>query len=294
MSEDMSTSEPNELVESHLYLVQHIVNHLASRYPRHIDRSELWSAGASGLVDASRRYDPETGVPFARYASIRIRGAIIDSTRSRDWATRSLRRDMRELDSAASEFEQGHGRAASSVELAEQLGLSTEEVAARQSAAQSAMLLHLDQPVSAVPEEGTYGDRIPERHERHLPEEALEQRELVGTMRTAVKHLPDTQRKVVEAYFFEGRLLRDIAEDLGVTEARVSQIRSEALTAIQAYFSDSYPEVPQVSQNAPGLRRRAAYISQVAERSTWLSRLEAGTELRVTGGEAATAGSRGA
>lgn len=293
MSED-TTTDPNELVESHLYLVQHIVNHLASRYPRHIDRSELWSAGASGLVDASRRYDPATGVPFARYASIRIRGAIIDSTRSRDWATRSLRRDMRELDSAASEFEQGHGRAASIEELAEQLGLTTEQVAARQSAAQAAMLLHLDQPVSAVPEEGTYGDRIPERQERNLPEEALEQQELVGTTRVAVEHLPEVQRRVVEEYFFEGRLLRDIADDLGVTEARVSQIRSEALTAVQAYFAETFPDVPAVARKAPGVRRRAAYVSQVAERSTWLSRLEAGIELTSAGDEAVAAGSRSA
>ncbi len=97
-------STANALVEEHLYLVQHIVNQLAVRYPRHVDRQELWAAGAAGLVDASRRYDPGAEVPFARYASIRIRGAIIDSTRSRDWATRSLRRRAREMSEVAREL----------------------------------------------------------------------------------------------------------------------------------------------------------------------------------------------
>lgn len=267
---------PDQLVESHLYLVQHIVNQLASRYPRHIDRSELWSAGAAGLVDASRRYDPATGVPFSRYASIRIRGAIIDSTRTRDWATRSLRREMRTLSTAASEFEQQHGRSATTSELAELLGLTVDEVASLQSAAQTASLLHLDQPVGPAPDDGTFGDRIPELVTDHLPAEAIEQQELVGTVRTAVEMLPDVQRLVVEAYFFDGRLLRDIADELGVTEARVSQIRSEALTAIQAYFSDAFGDVPPVARTAPGVRQRAAFVANVAAASTWRSRLEAG------------------
>ena len=78
----------DQLVVDHLGLVQHIVSSLSSRYPRHVDRNDLWNAGALGLVEASKRYDETVGIPFARYAAIRVRGAIIDSTRSRDWATR--------------------------------------------------------------------------------------------------------------------------------------------------------------------------------------------------------------
>ena len=279
------TAEANRRVEDHLYLVQHVVNQLASRYPRHIDRSELWSAGAAGLVDASRRYDPATGVPFARYASIRIRGAIIDSTRTRDWATRSLRRDMRAMDQQAAAFEQAHGRAPSNEELAEQLGMTTEEVAERQSAAAAANLLHLDQPVAhGEQDEPTFGERIPERDEERLPDTALEQQELLGTVRTAIHFLPDTQREVVERYFFGGELLRDIADSLGVTEARVSQIRSEALHAVRAYFAEHFDEVPSVPSNAPGTRRRAVYVEQVAQGSTWRERLDQGREAALSAG----------
>lgn len=269
---------PNGLVESHLDLVGQLVNQLASRYPRHIDRAELWSAGAAGLVDASRRYDAATGVPFARYASIRIRGAIIDSTRTRDWATRSLRREMRAMSGVKASFEQRHGRQPTVDELAAALGTTTAEVSACQSAATTATVLHLDQPISTTPEETTFGERIPERSPQHLPEEALEHQELVGTVRTAIRHLPETQRAVLEAYFFEGRLLREIAETLGVTEARVSQIRGEALIAVRAYFSEAFADVPAVPENAPGARRRTAYLADMAERSTWRSRLQAGID----------------
>ncbi len=273
-----ASAEANELVESHLYLVQHVVNQLASRYPRHIDRGELWSAGASGLVDASRRYDPDTGVPFARYATIRIRGAIIDSTRTRDWATRSLRRDMREIVTTEAAFEQEHGRSPSPEELATALGISAAELGARRDAAANANLLHLDQRVGGDDGEDaiSYGDLIPEKDQRSLPEDALERTELLGTVRIAVHHLPETQREVVERYFFDGELLRDIAADLGVTEARVSQIRSEALHAVQAYFASTHDGVPEVPASAPGMRRRAAYVAEVAAASTWRSRIELG------------------
>ncbi len=275
--DEPASAGANHLVESHLYLVQHVVNQLASRYPRHIDRGELWSAGASGLVDASRRYDPDTGVPFARYATIRIRGAIIDSTRTRDWATRSLRRDMREISTTEASFEQEHGRTPSAEELAIALGITAEEVDARRDAAANANLLHLDRRVGGDEDDSvSYGDLIPEKDQRSLPEDALEQTELLGTVRIAVRHLPEIQREVVERYFFDGELLRDIAADLGVTEARVSQIRSEALHAVQAYFASTHDGVPEVPASAPGMRRRAAYVAEVAAASTWRSRVEEG------------------
>lgn len=284
--EEMSTAtapeqpcDRDELTASHLYLVQHIVNQLASRYPRHVDRGELWSAGAFGLVDASRRYDPATGIPFGRYAAIRIRGAIIDSTRTRDWATRALRREMRTVRDASERFEEQHGRSASSPELAELLGITTAELASYQSAAAAATLLHLDYAApGAEPGESTFGERIEERQPDHLPEEAVEHRELIGTVRAAVEALDDVQRDVVERSFFNGELLRDIADSLGVTEARASQIRTEAVNAMRAYFGTTFEGVPAVADSAPGLRRRAAYVATMSAHTTWRTRLEAGAD----------------
>lgn len=270
------TTRANELVEEHLYLVQHIVNQLAVRYPRHVDRQDLWAAGAAGLVDASRRYDPATEVPFARYASIRIRGAIIDSTRSRDWATRSLRRRARELSEAARELEQRNGHTPNVAELAAALDVSEDDVRDRQRASERATLLQLDQPVS----DGDGGvetleSLLPEEDQAMLPADALEERELIGTMRVAIEHLDEPHRTVVQRYYFGGELLQDIATTLGVTEARVSQICSEALTAMRAWMATRFEGVPEVASNAPGARRRAAYLASMQSHTTWQSCLDA-------------------
>ncbi len=261
------------LVTEHLYLVQHVVNALASRYPRHIDRTELYSAGALGLVEAAHRFDDTAGVPFARYATVRIRGAMIDSTRTRDLASRRLRRTMRGVDAARQGFETSEGRAPTTAELAGLLGVGETELAQRQAAVRAATLLHLDQ--RADDDGATLGEGIEEGDREWLPEEAIEDRELVGSVRTAVAGLPAVQREVVDRYYFRGEMLRDIAADLGVTEARVSQIRSEAVTAMQSWFGASFEGVPAVAEGAPGVRQRAAYVAAMQTSTTWQGRLAA-------------------
>jgi RNA polymerase sigma factor for flagellar operon FliA len=269
------TVDTDALVTKHLHLVQHVVNQVASGFPRHVDRSELWSAGAYGLVDAARRYDPTSGVPFGRYAAIRVRGAIIDSTRSRDFATRRLRRDLRTMGEASERFEIEHGRTPNDMELAGMLGMAADEVASRRAAAKTSTVLQLDMPLPGSDGQETLADRIAETSVGHLPDEHLEQAELVGTIREAVVHLDGVHREVIERHFFGGELLRDIADSLGCTEARVSQLRSEALNAMRAHFGQVYDNVPEVPEEAPGRRRRAAYVASLAASSTWRSRLDA-------------------
>ena len=88
----------DELIESHMALVGHIVRETMVRIPAHVNRDDLTSAGLTALVQAARGFDAERGVPFARYAATRIRGAILDELRSIDWASRSVRRRARDLD----------------------------------------------------------------------------------------------------------------------------------------------------------------------------------------------------
>jgi RNA polymerase sigma factor FliA len=273
-----TSTDVNELVESHLHLVGHVVNQLSARFPRHVDRDELHGAGAAGLVDAAHRYDPETGVPFARYASIRIRGAILDATRSRDWATRRLRRDLRAIENASNELEAQLQRRPDDAEVAARLGTDESSVRERRAAAITSTVLTLDRPVHSD-EEGSasLADRLIEDDLTWLPDPALERNELVGTLRTAIAHLPELPRRVLVENHFEGRLLRDIADDLGVTEARASQLRHEAIHALQAYFATAFDGVPAVPESAPGKRRRAAYVAQVAANTTWRARLEGAT-----------------
>lgn len=256
----------NALATAHLDLVAHVVNQVAMRYPRHVDRQELWSAGAFGLVDAARAYRPETGIPFPRYASIRIRGAIIDSTRSRDWAARSVRRGFRELQLVEERFESEHGRRPADAELAKLLGITPEDLRLRRAAAVNASLLHLDQPdVDDIP----LGERIPEQSIDRLPDQAFDHREMVGVLEKAVVHLPPIQREVIERYYLKSELLQSIAESMDLTEARVSQIRSEAVNSMRAYFAVIYDGVPDVSTDAPGKRSRAAYVAALTGQAPW-------------------------
>ncbi len=264
--------ELNELAASHVELVQHIVNQVATRFPRHVDRGELWSAGAIGLVEASRSYNAETGVPFARFASIRIRGAIIDSTRKRDWAVRSLRRQMRELREAEERIETARGRHATDEEIAQALGISLADLAARRTASLTSSLLHLDHE---DPDRVSLGERIIEEEPERLPDENLANREMIGTLRSAVEGLPELQRDVIMRYYIDGEMLQSIAESLDVTEARVSQIRAEAVNSMRGFFTTLYQGVADVPEDAPGRRGRAAYLATMATQSTWLARLEA-------------------
>jgi RNA polymerase sigma factor FliA len=272
-----TTLDVNELIETHLYLVEHVVHQLASRFPRHVDRDELRGAGSAGLVDAAHRYDPGTGVPFARYAAIRIRGAIIDATRARDWATRRLRRDLREIESTTERLEETLLRRPEDAEIAAAMGTDEQTIRERRAAAVTSTVLTLDRPVGSDQDSSVLADRLTEQDESWLPEQSFERTELVGTLRTAIAHLPELLRRVLVEHHFEGRLLRDIADDLGVTEARASQLRYEAIHALQAYFATTFDEVPAVPEDAPGKRRRAAFVAQVAANTSWRTRLDVAT-----------------
>jgi RNA polymerase sigma factor for flagellar operon FliA len=265
--------DSDALVLEHLDLVQHVVNEVSMRYPRHVEREERWNAGACGIVEAARRYRPETEVPFARYAQTRIRGAIIDSTRTRDWAGRAIRRKTREIRDIEARFEEENGRRPGDEELASRLGVSIDELHARRAEAASSSVLHLDH---AYPDRDALAEALPESGMESLPEEALDQQELLGTLRTAIEHLPEPQQDVLRRYYLAGEMLQDIARSMNVTEARASQICSEAINAIRAYMGELYDGVPEVGANAPGKRSRAAYLKTVSARSTWRQRLAAG------------------
>jgi RNA polymerase sigma factor for flagellar operon FliA len=270
---ETATAESDALIHDNIDLVGRVVQRVASMYPRHVDRQELWNAGALGLVEAARRFDPDPGIPFERYASIRVRGAIIDSTRTRDWASRSVRRRYRELSQAEEQLTEASGHAPSREALSELLGVGTDELEQIRARSEASVFLYLDHENG---EDGlTLRESIIDVDATARPEMALEQREMLSSLREAVENLPGVHGDVIRRYYFEGELLQDIATELGVTQARVSQIRAEALNSLRAWFGSMYEGVPEVTDESPGKRARAAYISQMASHSTWRSRVDA-------------------
>lgn len=250
------------LIEQHMALVGHIVRETVSRVPSHVDRDDLTSAGLAALVQAAHAYDPERGVPFARYAATRVRGALVDELRSIDWASRSVRRRARELDATRSQLAVALGRTASDAEVAAAAGLSVDEVSANDDDVARAQVLSLHASedtdmaellVSSAPS----------------PEVLAEHRERLTYLSEAVAELPERLRVVVEQYFLGERPMAEIAATLGVSESRVSQMRAEALILLRdALNHELQPELMPVHARPQGAaaRRREAYFAAVAAR----------------------------
>ncbi|CAN5235896.1 FliA/WhiG family RNA polymerase sigma factor [soil metagenome] len=222
----------HELIEQHLPLVRHVVFQVAVNFPRHVDREDLATAGALGLVEAARRYDPERGVPFDRFAAQRIRGAILDAVRAADWAPRSVRNLARRLESIEQRLASSLGRMPSAPETAEALGVSEEELRRLQDKMFRSVVLALEYDINDGEEDLTLVELLTDDRTVE-PSEELENRELHAYLRDAVHLLPERHRLVVAGYFLEGRKSQELAAFLGVTESRISQLRSEALEMLR-------------------------------------------------------------
>ncbi len=271
-SESQGTAK---LIEEHLPLVKHIVFQVAVHFPRHVDRDELARAGALGLVEAARRYDESRGVPFDRFAAQRIRGAILDTVRAADWAPRSVRTLARKLEGVEQRLATELGRVPVASEMAEALGMTPQELNRLQDRLFRSVVLALEHEVSDDTDEDlTLVDVLTDRGAVE-PLEELETRELHAYLRDAVELLPERQRLVVVGYFLEGRTSQELARFLGVTESRVSQLRSEALAMLKEGIEAQYAGKPAGADQVQGrvARRKAGYASAIAEASPWRNRL---------------------
>ena len=269
------TPDSARLIEQHLPLVRHIVFQVAVHFPRHVDREELARAGALGLVEAARRYDEDRGVPFDRFAAQRIRGAILDAVRAADWAPRSVRTLARKLEAAEQRLATELGRVPSLAEMADALHITIDELNRLQDRLFRSVVLALEHEVTDdVDEDLTLVDVLVDRTAVE-PLEELETRELHAYLRDAVELLPERQRLVIVGYFLEGRTSLDLARFLGVTESRISQLRSEALAMLKEGIEAQY-DTPDRAEEPTGrvARRKANYASAIGEASEWKNRLD--------------------
>ncbi|MGH2684620.1 MAG: sigma-70 family RNA polymerase sigma factor [Actinomycetota bacterium] len=268
--------ELTQLIEQNLPLVKHVVFQVAVHFPRHVDREELARAGALGLVEAARRYDEARGVPFERFAAQRIRGAILDAVRSADWAPRSVRNLARKLEQTEQQLATDLGRVPNIGEMAEALGMTKAELNRLQDRMFRSVVLALDHYVAEDDEDDlTLVDVLVDRTSLE-PSEELEQRELHAYLRDAVHLLPERHQIVITGYFLEGRTSQDLASFLGVTESRISQLRSEALAMLREGIEAQYlgPETATPEPVGRAARRKASYAASIATASGWKTRLD--------------------
>jgi RNA polymerase sigma factor for flagellar operon FliA len=268
------TAQHDALITDHLPLVGHLVRELMHRIPAHVNRDDLISAGTVALVLSARSFDPTRGVPFNRFAAIRIRGALTDELRTMDWASRAVRSRAREVESVRQTLAARLGHTPDRQEVAQAMGVSVADLDSVDADVHRAAVLSLQ---SLTPDDGA--ELLPTAGEG--PESVLLRREQIGMLKDAIAELPVRLRTVVEQYFFAQRKMADIAAELGVTESRVSQLRSEALTMLRVGMrsgSDDEAAAPAVTSRGQSAQREA-YSLAVAARSTLAERLAATTAL---------------
>ena len=251
------------LVTTHLPLAQFAVNAVASRIslPGHVSRDDLLSCAHVALVEVARRFDPEAGATFATYALPRLQGAVLDELRSGDWASRSVRAAARRTDAATDALTISLGRPPTKPELAASLGVGRAELDSLQ------IDLHRAVMVSIDADPGNDGSSLDLPDPGDSPERALLRVERARALHEAIQALPDRLDEVVERNFFGDESLTDIADDLGVTLSRVSQMRARALTLLHAAMSEVW-EGRTVPADG-GVRARnqqRAYVDRVAAR----------------------------
>jgi RNA polymerase sigma factor for flagellar operon FliA len=260
----------DRLVREHMHLVQYVVSEVAQRVPGHVHRNDLVSAAMLGLAQAARTYDPDRGVAFDRFASTRMRGALLDELRGRDWASRSVRARARGLKAAQDELTTRLGRLPTPAEIASALDLPQETVAKLVDDVHRATVLHYDSLVL----EGDAETFIATTDEG--PEDVMLDRERKGYLHAAVEALPDRLRRVVVGYFFEERSMQDLADEFGVSESRVSQLRAEAMLLLRDGINAQLdPDLVAAEPRPNGrvARRKSAYYAAIASGSDHYSRM---------------------
>lgn len=259
MNEAMIRS--NALVEEHLALVGYNVNEVLARVPSHVSRADLTSAGAMALVRAARSFDDSKGVPFARYASMRIRGALVDELRSMDWVPRGARKRARRTSEVSDELTGQLGRTPTKAELAQALGVSEGEVDAAHADGDTRVL-------SMDAFDGAVADMVVDSAVGPL--DALVNAEQLEYLRAGISCLPEKLRYVVEQLFFHDRPVVELADEMGLTRSRISQLRTEALCLLKDGLNANLnaDKTPVVDPNEGVVeRRRKAYYAAIAART---------------------------
>jgi RNA polymerase sigma factor FliA len=223
-----------KIVLEHTPLIRYIVNRIAVRLPSHIDLDDLHNTGVIGLMDAIEKYDPDKNCKFKTYAEFRIKGAILDQLRSLDWVPRSIRQKSRRLEQACAEVEQRLGRAATESEIAESLGIPLDELHFLLDQVRGISMVNLDElRAGADSDTAAFGD-IFEDVKAENPFMSLKTREMRQVVADCIASIPEKERLVISLYYYEDLNMKEIGNILGITESRVCQIHTKAVSRLRA------------------------------------------------------------
>ena len=219
-----------QLILEYAPLVKYVAGRVNIYLGKNVEYDDLVSYGIFGLIDAIEKFDLKKGVKFETYASLRIRGAIIDSIRERDWIPRSLRQKQKDLEKSYNTLESALGRPATDQEMARHLQITVEEFHQLLAQVNIASLMSLDEFL----EQNAGGSIFQiDGKTTELPENEMEKNELKDLLTDTIDSLPEKEKKVVFLYYFEDLTLKEISKIMGVSESRISQLHSKALVRMK-------------------------------------------------------------
>ncbi|HZF60983.1 MAG TPA: FliA/WhiG family RNA polymerase sigma factor [Desulfovibrio sp.] len=235
--ESFSPAEQESVVRHYAPKIRFLALRLKAKLPRSIELGELISSGTLGLMEALGKFRPQLGIRFETYAESRIKGAMLDELRRLDWFPRSLRQRVRVLDEAMRRVEHEQGRQATEDELQKITGLDMRDVRQGLEALQNQLWISLDAIQDTLSGEGPEGGE---------PFRSTALQELVERVAPLIDRLTPREKLVLSLYYTDELNMRETAEVMGITEGRVSQLHSQALSRLRKEFHNLYGEGTEI------------------------------------------------
>jgi RNA polymerase sigma factor FliA len=241
--ETRDVEDRDALIVHYLYLVKSVVNRIIGGLPSHVQQDDLISSGVTGLIKAVEKYDIEKNVKFESYASLLIKGAVIDEMRRLDWVPRSVQQKIQRVKQAMEFLQQKLGRDPQDSELAEYLEITPQEFEDLLHRVRPVVLLPLNAQKYQEEDEGiTLSEVIADESAITSFDEA-DRREFAVYIEQALKTLNKQEQKVMKYYYFDEMMLKEIAKKMGITESRVSQIHTAALLRLKYQLEPVHTEI---------------------------------------------------
>ncbi|WP_321392888.1 FliA/WhiG family RNA polymerase sigma factor [uncultured Desulfuromusa sp.] len=225
-------AERERMVESHLSLVDFLVDRMMTQVPAFVSRDDIRSAALMGLLDASNRFDPRRGVLFKTFAERRIRGAVFDEVRRMDWFSRSLREKQSRLSKVTDTLGKQLGRAPEDPELAAEMDMSLDDFRELQLQVSQLGTISLHESVDDDDSGKTFIDNLEDTRQASV-QERMEANELTGELAGYLEQLSEKERLVVALVYYEELSQKEISDVLELSEGRISQLHSQALAKLK-------------------------------------------------------------
>ena len=235
-SKNRTAALREQIIIEYAPLVKMVAGRLNMYLGYNVEYDDLVGYGVFGLIDAIDKFDYCKGIKFETYASLRIRGSILDQIRKMDWIPRSLRQKQKKIDAAMNKLEVELGRPATDEEIAKEIGISEEELLNWQGQSNVSNIVSFDEYIEVGGEKGVEPMKS---NPFQQPEAVVEKEELKRLLKESLEVLTDKEKKVILLYYYEELNLKEISRVLEVTESRVSQLHTKALQKMKAKLGNT-------------------------------------------------------